>query len=328
MTQPSLDVIAVGDAMVDVIATCDDRFLAEHDLPRGGMQLLDSDHADRLYAAMGPAREISGGSAANSMAGVAALGGRSAFIGQIADDQFGQVFAHDMRSLGVHFDTPAISAPPPTGRCLILVTPDAQRTMNTCPGASYELTAKALDADLIRSASITFLEGYLWGPERPRAAMLEAARIAQAADRTVAFTLSESLCLGERREGVMGMIDSGLVDILFGNEHEVRHLTGCGDIGDCLNALSNKVSTLVITRGPGGATAMESGERIDVPASPVDKVVDTTGAGDLFAAGFVTARCRGRPLRNCLEAGSIAAAEVISHFGARPEADLKALVRL
>ena len=328
MTQPSLDVIAVGDAMVDVIATCDEAFLADHDLPTGGMQLLDPDQADRLYAAMGPGREISGGSAANSMAGVAALGGRSAFIGQIADDQFGQVFAHDMKSLGVHFDTPPIPAPPPTGRCLILVTPDAQRTMNTCPGASYELTARTLDADLIRSASITFLEGYLWGPELPRAAMLEAALIAQAAGRTVAFTLSESLCLGDRREGVMVMIDSGLVDILFGNEHEVRHLTGCGDISDCLASLSAKVSTLVITRGAGGAIGVHADERVDVSAVPVDRVVDTTGAGDLFAAGFVTARCRGRPLRHCLEAGTSAAAEVISHFGARPEADLKALVRL
>ena len=328
MTESSLDVIAIGDAMVDVIATCDDGFIAERGLAKGGMRLLGSEEADDLYAAMGPGREISGGSAANSMAGVAALGGRAAFIGQIADDQFGRVFAHDMRSLGVRFETPPIPAPPPTGRCLILVTPDAQRTMNTSPGASYELTAAALDADLIRSASVTFLEGYLWGPERPRQAMLEAATIAQAAGRTVAFTLSESLCLGDRREGVMGMIDSGLVDILFGNEHEVRHLTGCGEIGDCLNSLSPKVSTLVVTRGAGGAMAVEKGERVDVPAAPVAKVVDTTGAGDLFAAGFVTARCRGRTLRHCLEAGTAAAAEVISHFGARPEADLKELVRL
>lgn len=328
MTQPKLDVIAVGDAMVDVIATCDDAFLDERGLAKGGLRLIGTEAADDLYAAMGTGRETSGGSAANSMAGIAALGGRSAFVGQVADDQLGAIFAHDMQSLGVQFSTPPIAGPPPTGRCLILVTPDAQRTMNTCAGASHELTAQALGPELIRSASITFLEGYLWGPEQPREAMLEAARIAQAADRTVAFTLSESLNIGDRRDGVMGMIDSGLVDVLFGNENEVRYLTGCGDIADCLDSLSGKVSTLVITRGANGAVGFDGGERIDVPAAPVDKVVDTTGAGDLFAAGFVTAHCRGRPLRCCLEAGAAAAAEIISHFGARPEADLKTLVRL
>jgi sugar/nucleoside kinase (ribokinase family) len=320
--------VAIGDAIVDVIATCDDSFLEEHRLPKGSMQLLSTPEADALYAAMGPAREISGGSAANSMAGAAALGLRAAFVGQVADDQLGEIFAHDMHSLGVRFETASLSVGLPTGRCLILVTPDAQRTMNTCPGASHELTPAALDAELIRSAAVTFLEGYLWGPERPRAAMLEAARIAQGAGRTVAFTLSESLCIGDRREGVLGMIDSGLVDLLFGNEHEVRHLTGCGDLVDCLKALSGKVSTLVVTRGPEGAVAVEKGQRIEAPAAPVDKVVDTTGAGDLFAAGFLAARCRGRDLQACLETGATAAAEVISHFGARPEANLRELVAL
>ena len=324
----SLDIVAIGDAIVDVIATCDDAFIDERGLPRGGMQLLTADEADELYAAMGPAREISGGSAANSMAGAAALGLDAAFVGQVADDQLGAIFEHDMRSLGVRFGTAPLKAPPPTGRCLILVTPDAQRTMNTCPGASHELTPAALDADLIRSASITFLEGYLWGPERPRAAMLDAARIAHSAERTVAFTLSESLCLGDRREGVMGMIEAGTVDILFGNEEEVRHLTGCGDFTQCVEALSKHVATLVITRGSHGAVAVERDYIVEVPAAPVERIVDTTGAGDLFAAGFLAARCRGRPLRGCLETGSIAAAEIISHFGARPEADLKQLAGL
>ena len=324
----SLDIVAIGDAIVDVIATCDDAFIDERGLPRGGMQLLTADEADELYAAMGPAREISGGSAANSMAGAAALGLDAAFVGQVADDQLGAIFEHDMRSLGVRFGTAPLNAPPPTGRCLILVTPDAQRTMNTCPGASHELTSAALDADLIRSASITFLEGYLWGPERPRAAMLDAARIAHSAERTVAFTLSESLCLGDRREGVMGMIETGTVDILFGNEEEVRHLTGCGDFTQCVEALSKHVATLVITRGAHGAVAVERDYIVEVPATPVERIVDTTGAGDLFAAGFLAARCRGRPLRGCLETGSIAAAEIISHFGARPEADLKQLAGL
>lgn len=320
--------MAIGDAIVDVIATCDDNFLSEHRLPKGSMQLLNPAQADALYAAMGPAREISGGSAANSMAGAAALGLKAAFVGQVAKDQLGDIFAHDMRSLGVRFETAAINGGLPTGRCLILVTPDAQRTMNTCPGASHELTVEALDPEMIRSAAITFLEGYLWGPERPRVAMLEAARIAQSAGRTVAFTLSESLCIGDRREGVLGMIDGGLVDVLFGNEDEVRHLTGCGDLTDCLGALSSKVRTLVVTRGAAGAVAVENGDRAEIGAAPVERVVDTTGAGDLFAAGFLAGRCRGRDLKASLETGALAAAEVISHFGARPEADLRELVSL
>jgi sugar/nucleoside kinase (ribokinase family) len=328
MSSRALDIVAIGDAIVDVIATCDDSFLKARGFEKGSMRLLSPEEASELYGAIGPAREISGGSAANSMAGAAALGLRAAFVGQVADDQLGAIFAHDMRSLGVQFDTPAIVGPPPTGVCLILVTPDAQRTMSTCPGASHELTSAAVDVDLIRSAEVTFLEGYLWGPERPRAAMLEAARIAQEADCTVAFTLSESLCIGDRRQGVLGMIDDRLVDILFGNEHEMRHLTGGTDIKECIEALSSRVGTLVITRGAEGALAVEGGECVEVPAASATKVVDTTGAGDLFAAGFLAAHVRGRALQACLEAGAVAAAEVISHFGARPEADLKQLVAL
>jgi sugar/nucleoside kinase (ribokinase family) len=324
----SLDIVAIGDAIVDVIATCDDAFLTKRRLPKGGMQLLSTQEADELYAAMGPAREISGGSAANSMAGAAALGLDVAFVGQVANDQLGDIFAHDMVSLGVRFETPPLHSPPPTGRCLILVTPDAQRTMNTCPGASHELTPGALDADLIRSASVTFLEGYLWGPDRPREAMLEAARIAHDAGRTVAFTLSESLCIGDRREGVRGMIEAKTADILFGNEDEVRHLTGCSELDECVAMLSRHVTTVVITRGAQGAIAVGNGERAETAAAPVERIVDTTGAGDLFAAGFLAGRCRGRPLKDCLEIGSIAAAEIITHFGARPEANLRALAGL
>ncbi|MFL6802081.1 MAG: adenosine kinase [Sphingomicrobium sp.] len=328
MTSSALDVVAIGDAIVDVIATCDDDFIAERGLTKGSMQLLTTKQADELYAAMGPAREVSGGSAANSMAGVAALGLNAGFVGQVADDQLGEIFAHDMHSLGVRFETPPIASPPPTGRCLILVTPDAQRTMNTCPGASHDLTPAALDEEMIRSASVTFLEGYLWGPERPREAMLKAADIAHSAGRTVAFTLSESLCIGDRRDGVWQMIEAGTADILFGNEDEIRHLTGCAAVEDCIAALSSKVRTLVITRGPDGALAVEGRANVAIGAAPVERIVDTTGAGDLFAAGFLSARCRGHDLKACLEAGSLCAAEVISHFGARPERDLKELVRL
>ena len=328
MTSSGLDIVALGDAIVDVIATADDFFLDQRGLTKGGMRLVTSREADELYAAMGPAREISGGSAANSMAGAAALGLRVAFVGQVAKDQLGDIFAHDMVSLGVQFETPPIDPPPTTGRCLILVTPDAQRTMNTCPGASHELTIGSLDPCMIRSAKVTFLEGYLWGPERPRAAMLEAARIAHSAGRTVAFTLSESLCIGDRREGVRGMIEAKNVDLLFGNEDEVRQLTDCSDLSDCIAALSGNVGTLVITRGANGAVAVQNGEQAEIEAAPVSRILDTTGAGDLFAAGFLAARCRGRSLKECLKTGAIAAAEVISHFGARPEADLKELARL
>ncbi|HWJ60155.1 MAG TPA: adenosine kinase [Sphingomicrobium sp.] len=328
MTSPQLDILAIGDAIVDVIAPCEDAFLDAHGLTKGAMQLLDAPASDRLYAAMGQAQAISGGSAANSLAGIAALGLDAAFVGQVADDQLGEIFAHGMRSLGVRFDTAPLAGGLPTGRCLILVTPDAQRTMNTCPGASHELTPTAIDDDLVRSAKITFLEGYLWGPEQPRLAMIKAATIARSSSRTIAFTLSESLCIGDRRKGVMGMIDDGLVDILFGNEHEVRHLTGCASLNDCLESLSGKVETLIVTRGAAGAVARQNGEQVTVSAAPIERIVDTTGAGDQFAAGVLAARCRGKGLRESLELGAVAAAEVISHYGARPLADLKQMVAL
>jgi sugar/nucleoside kinase (ribokinase family) len=328
VTSPTLDIVAIGDAIVDVIATCDDAFLELHRLPKGSMQLLDTDPANALYAAMGSAREISGGSAANSMAGIAALGGKAAFVGQIADDQLGDIFSHDMRALGVRFDTPPLAGGPPTGRCLILVTEDGQRTMNTCPGASHQLRPEALDEALVASAAIVFLEGYLWGPELPRGAMMRAVRIAHDAGREVAFTLSESVCIAGRKEGFAAMIDSGGIDLLFANEDEAMQLTGAADLRGALDLLSAKVPTLVVTRGAAGALAVEKGERSQVPAFQVKKVVDTTGAGDLFAAGFLAARCKGHDLQQQLWTGAIAAGEVISHFGARPEADLQALVRL
>ena len=318
----------MGDAIVDVIASCDDEFLVTHRLPKGSMQLLSPAQADELYAAMGVAREMSGGSAANSMAGIAAMGGRSAFIGQIAEDQLGLIFEHDMHALGVRFETPPLDDGPPTGRCLILVTPDGQRTMNTCPGASHELSADALDRELIASASILFLEGYLFGPVKPRAAMMEAIKIAHAAGRKVGFTLSESVCIAERKEPFTQMIESGGVDLLFCNEDEALQLTGRTDLQSALDELQVHVPTLVITKGPEGAIGVEGGKTIAIPAAPVDQVVDTTGAGDLFAAGFLTARCKGANLERCLWTGAIAAGEVIKHYGARPIVDLKAIVQL
>lgn len=328
MTSSSLDIVAIGDALVDVIATADDAFIEQHRLPKGGMQLLSTEQADDLYAAMGPAREISGGSAANSMASAAALGLDVAFIGQVADDQLGEIFAHDMHSLGVKFETPPLRSPPPTGRCLIIVTPDGQRTMNTCPGASHQLRPEALDEKLIASASVLMLEGYLWGPELPRQALVRAVEIARAAGPEIAFTLSESVCLPGRREALTQMIAGGGVDLLFMNDHEALQLTGENELGTALDLLSAKVGTLVITRGAKGALGLQDGTVVEIAAAPVEQVVDTTGAGDLFAAGFLAGRCRGRDLRGSLETGAIAAAEVISHFGARPEADLRELAGL
>jgi sugar/nucleoside kinase (ribokinase family) len=328
MADATLDIVAMGDAIVDVIASCEDDFLVEHRLPKGSMQLLSPEQADDLYAAMGVAREMSGGSAANSMAGIAAMGGSSAFIGQIAEDQLGLIFEHDMHALGVRFETPPLEGGPPTGRCLILVTPDGQRTMNTCPGASHELSADALDRDLIASASILFLEGYLFGPSKPRAAMMEAIKIAHAAGRKVGFTLSESVCIAERKEPFTQMIESGGVDLLFCNEDEALQLTGRTDLQSALDELQAHVPTLVITKGPQGAIGVEDGETISIPAAAVQQVVDTTGAGDLFAAGFLTARCKGASLERCLWTGAIAAGEVIKHYGARPIVDLKALIQL
>ena len=328
MADPMFDIVAMGDAIVDVIASCDEAFLDAHRLPKGSMQLLTPAEGDALYAAMGQAREMSGGSAANSMAGIAAMGGRAAFIGQVADDQLGEIFAHDMRALGVRFDTPPLAGGVPTGRCLILVTPDAQRTMNTCPGASHLLDVAALDEALIASASILYLEGYLWGPEKPRAAMLKAVEIAHRAGREVAFTLSESVCIAGRREGFAAMIDGGGIDLLFANQDEALQLTGRADPDSALIELAAKVQTLVVTRGADGATAIANGERISIPAAPVVNVVDTTGAGDLFAAGFLAARAGNASLERCLWTGAIAAGEVIKHYGARPIVDLKTLVQL
>lgn len=325
MSEPRLDVLAIGNAVVDIIAATDDAFLTREGLEKGSMRLIDVDEATRLYAHMGPAREVSGGSAGNTAAGVAALGARAGFIGQVAEDQLGDIYRHDIRGSGVEFETPAIDMGVPTGRVMVLVTPDGQRTMNTFLGAAQHLPAEAIDPKQIEDAAILYLEGYLWDPEVPRRAMTQAIEIARGAGRKVAFTLSDSFCVDRHREGFLQLIDGGFVDILFANEDEVVALTGASGLEGALG-LSAKVPVLVVTRSEKGALALAGGERVDVPAEPVDKVVDTTGAGDLFAAGFLAAHARGEGLERSLRTGAIAAAEVISHYGARPEADLKALV--
>ncbi|HEX2762412.1 MAG TPA: adenosine kinase [Allosphingosinicella sp.] len=327
MNATRLDVLAIGDAIVDVIASAGDEFLAEEGLVKGSMQVLDAEGATRLYAKMRQARETSGGSAANTMAGVAAMSGRAGFVGQVADDQLGEIFAHDIRALGVEFLTPPLKWGPPTGRCLILVTPDAQRTMNTFRGAAHELTAEALDPEQIRDAAILYLEAYLWRSKGPRAAMEQAMAIAHEAGRKVAFTLSDIACIAPHRAEMAAMLDSGQIDLLFANENEICELAALPERDSAVAAIRDKVPLLVVTCGAEGALAVENGRQVSVPIARLGKgVVDTTGAGDLFAAGFLVGQARGHDLERSLRMGSVAAAEIISHFGARPEADLKALV--
>ena len=326
MTEARYDVLAIGNAIVDVISETTDEFIELEQLTKGGMQLIDADRATELYNAMGPAREISGGSGANTLAGLSMLGHQCAFIGQVADDQLGQVFAHDIRATGIDFDIPPRASEPPTARCLILVTPDAQRTMNTFLGASQFLAADLINKDLIASAEILYLEGYLWDPEEPRAAMRAAITHAKAAGRKVAFTLSDAFVIDRHRDDFLALMDEGLIDILFANELEIASLQRNEDFESAVAASAAKVPLLVVTRGEHGAIALQDGERFEVSAQPVERLVDTTGAGDLFAAGVLAGLTQGRAIGECLTMGAICAAEIISHYGARPEADIKALV--
>lgn len=326
MTEPRYDVIAIGNAIVDVMATCDDALIEELGLAKGGMTLVDTDRAKELYDAMGTAREISGGSAANTLAGMSMLGAQCAFVGQVADDQLGEIFSHDIRATGIDFDTAPRAGDPPTARCLIFVTPDGERTMNTFLGASQFLPPAALDDELIASAGVLYLEGYLWDPEEPRSAMRRAIEVSRKAGRKVAFTASESFVIDRHGDDFRALIAEGQIDILFVNETELATLTGEAEFEAGLAALEGNVPVLVATRGQDGAVAIANGQRAQVAAEPVADVVDTTGAGDLFAAGFLTGHARGESLEICLRMGAICASEIISHIGARPEADLKALV--
>ena len=325
MTDRRLDVLAIGNAIVDVIADSTDAALEAEGMAKGSMRLIDEAEAIRLYAEMGPGREASGGSAANTVAGMAALGCSTGFIGQLADDQLGAIFAHDIQSLGVEFDTPARSGIGATGVCLILVTPDAQRTMNTHLGAAQRLDEASVEEALIASARIVYLEGYLWDPEEPRAAMRKAIRLAREAGTRVAFTLSDGFVVDRHRADIEALIGDGAIDILFANEAEAIALTGASDFDAAAAAIAGRVETAVLTRGEQGAIAIRGEHRAHVDAEPIKTLVDTTGAGDLFAAGFLTGEARGLGLDASLRLGAIAAAEVIQHYGARPEADLMEL---
>ncbi|HXV23837.1 MAG TPA: adenosine kinase [Alphaproteobacteria bacterium] len=318
-------VVGIGNAIVDVIAHADDTFLAAEAMAKGMMTLIDADRAETLYGRMGPAVEISGGSAANTMAGIASLGGRPAFIGKVRDDQLGEIFAHDIRAAGVTFRTLPAKEGPATARCLIFVTPDAQRTMNTFLGASVELGPEDVEEEQIASAGIVYLEGYLWDRPRAKEAFRKAARIAREAGGKVALTLSDPFCV-ERHRAEFQELVKGPVDILFANEAEIRALWQVADFDKALGTTRGLVEMAALTRSEKGSVVLAGGRTDKVEAEPVGRLVDTTGAGDLFAAGFLHGLTKGCPPIVAARMGAIAAAEVISHVGARPERPLAALV--
>ncbi|HLH97729.1 MAG TPA: adenosine kinase [Xanthobacteraceae bacterium] len=325
MTTLRTEVVGIGNAIVDVIARTEDDFLVRHGMRKGTMALIDEARAGAIYDAMGPAVEISGGSAANTIVGVASLGARAAFVGKVKRDALGGVFAHDIRAAGVDFTTPAAAAGPSTGRCYVLVTPDGERTMNTYLGAAQDLYPADIDADQIASAGITYLEGYLWDPPHAKQAFLRAAKIAHEAERQVALTLSDVFCVDRHRDEFLDLIRTGAVDIIFANERELHSLYQTADFEAALAALRQDARLAVITRSEKGCLVVSRAETEAVPAFPVERVVDATGAGDLFAAGFLVGLAREADYRTAARLGALAAAEVIGHLGARPETSLKAL---
>lgn len=324
MSEAKYDVLGIGNAIVDILSQADDALLEAEGMPKGGMALIDEARAHAIYELMGSAVEASGGSAANTIAGVASFGGKAAFIGRVKDDEFGRIFAHDLRSMGVDFDTPAASDGTATARCLILVTDDAQRTMNTHLGACVELTADDVDPQLVADSRITYLEGYLFDPPQAKQAFYKAAKLARAAGRKVALTLSDSFCVHRYRDEFAEFIN-GHVDILFANEHEVEALLGTSDMEAAADQLKGQVELAAITLSAKGSMLVRGDERVHVPAAPLERLVDSTGAGDLYAAGVLFGLSRGLPLAECGRLGGLAAAEILSHYGARPETSLAEL---
>jgi sugar/nucleoside kinase (ribokinase family) len=325
MADAMIDVTGIGNAIVDVLAHADDAFLAAQGLTKGTMALVDEARARELYARMGQCVEISGGSAANTIAGVASLGGRGAYVGKVSDDQLGEVFTHDIRAVGVSFDTEPARGGASTARCLILVTADAQRTMNTFLGACRELGPGDIDPGVIERSKVTYMEGYLWDPPAAKEAFLKASRIARQAGRKTSLSLSDPFCV-ERHRGEFLALIGAHVDILFANEREICALYEVDRLADAVAAVRGRCEIAVITRSEHGSLVLAGDETYEVAAEPVARVVDTTGAGDLFAAGFLFGYTHGRALAECARLGSACAAEVISHFGARPETSLQTLV--
>jgi sugar/nucleoside kinase (ribokinase family) len=326
MTAARYDVLGIGNAIVDIIGRCDDAFLKSHGLTKGAMRLIDADEMARLYGKMGPAIEISGGSAANTIAGVASLGGRAAFIGKVADDEFGRIFGHDIRAQGVAFETPRVAGPLQTSRSLILVTPEGERTMSTFLGVSTHLDHGEVERETVAASRIVYLEGYLFDRPQAKAAFHQAAQYAREAGRLVALTLSDPFCVERHRDEFKTLIHER-ADIVFANENELKSLYQLPTLEAAVEQAAKTRPLFVVTRGAKGSIALKDGRKVEIPVEPVAKVVDTTGAGDLYAAGFLFGLAKGHDLKTCGLLGSLAAAEVITHMGARPEVQLQILAR-
>ncbi|MBV8790773.1 MAG: adenosine kinase [Pseudolabrys sp.] len=325
MAAPRYDVVGIGNAIVDVIARAEDDFLVAHGMHKGAMTLIDETRAQAIYNAMGPAAEVSGGSAANTIVGCASLGARAAFIGKVKDDKLGKSFAHDIRAANVAFDTKPAADGPATARSFIIVTPDGERTMNTFLGAAQNLYSSDIAENTIKDAAITYLEGYLWDPPHAKEAFLKAAKIAHGAGRKVALTLSDAFCVDRYRDEFRNLVKNSTVDILFANERELHSLYQTADFATAVKSLRADAKLAVVTRSEKGCVVVSKHATEEVPAAPIAKVVDATGAGDLFAAGFLVGHSRGKDLRTSAQLGALAAAEVIQHVGARPAVSLKAL---
>ena len=325
MPETRFDVVGIGNAIVDVISHSEDSFLALHGLSKGAMTLIDADAADMLYDRMGPGIECSGGSAANTIAALASLGSSCGFVGKVADDELGKVFGHDIRSLGVAFDCDPLIDGKSTARCLILVTPDAQRTMQTFLGACTELYPTDIDDEMIAAGAVTYLEGYLWDPPHAKDAFRKAAKTAEQAGRKVALSLSDPFCVDRHRDDFIDLVDNH-VNLLFANEEEIKSLYQVDNFDDAFQHVRGHCDIAALTRGPLGSVVIAGDEVHVVDAEPVEHVIDTTGAGDAFAAGFLHGFTQGQDLHTCARMGGVASAEVISHMGARPEASLRELV--
>jgi sugar/nucleoside kinase (ribokinase family) len=325
MADVKYDVLGIGNALFDVLVKTDEAFLGKHGMTKGSMSLIDEARAAAIYNDMGPATEVSGGSAANTIVGIGSLGARAAYVGKVKDDQIGKLYVHDIRSAGVAFNTPAAKDGPATGCSYILVTGDGERTMNTYLGAAQDLSPADIDPAEIASAGIVYLEGYLWDPPGAKEAFVKAARIAHEAGRKVALTLSDSFCVSRYRDEFLGLMRNGTADIVFANESELHSLYETSDFDTALKQLRNDVKLGVVTRSEKGCVVVTPTDAVAAPASPIAQLVDTTGAGDLFAAGFLFGLARNLPHKQCGELGALAAAEVIQHIGARPQVSLKEL---
>lgn len=329
MSTSRFDVLCIGNAIVDVIAPTDDAFLVREGLTKGSMRLIDGEEAERLYGHMGPAREISGGSAGNTVAGLSRLGGRGAYFGKVADDPLGGIFRHDIRASGVHFETAPLSGADavPTARSMILVTPDGERTMNTFLGACVRLGPDDIDEEVVAASEIVYLEGYLWDPPEAKEAFRKAAAVAHANDRRVALTLSDSFCVDRWRAEFLDLLRSGLVDLVFANRTEVKALYETGDFDAGIAQLRRDVGLAAVTLSEEGSLVVAPDEIVRIPADPVERVVDTTGAGDLYAAGFLYGLTHGYDAGGCAQLGGLLAADIIARIGARSDSDLADLAR-